>query len=111
VPERAAKLAVGHGLKTDLLLQAHDVEDGGVLQGAQILRRHRPDAELFAGGEQRGWPQKAADMVGPVGRRCAAHAHGVLLPRCLVSPTARGVPGARTYRPPLPCVKAQDPSA
>ncbi len=64
VPRRAAELAVGGRLETELLLQGHGLADGRVLRGAQPLRVEDAVGEVLAGAHQRGRAQEAADVVG-----------------------------------------------
>ena len=65
VPRRPAELAVGGRLQADVLLHAHDVADGVVLDGPQLVgatadrRRARSRASQQALGAQ-----QAADVIG-----------------------------------------------
>ena len=75
MPQRAAELAVGHGLQADVFLQFHHLADRRVFQRAQVLCGDFALAEPLALGEQGGRAQKAANMIGAEGRLGAMHAH------------------------------------
>jgi hypothetical protein len=66
VPRRAAELAVGGGVQSDVLLHAHDVADRLVLDGAQRLVVDPAGGVILAGAQEVGRTQQAADVVGAV---------------------------------------------
>ena len=66
MPGGAAELAVGGGLKADVLLHLHDVADRLVLDRAQRLVVDPAVGVVLAGAQQFGRSQQAADVVGAV---------------------------------------------
>ena len=68
VPHGAAELAVGDGLQARLLLLFHQVCDGGVLGGGQLLAGDGPGGEIGARLLEGLRAQEAADDVICVGR-------------------------------------------
>ena len=74
VPGGSPELAVRHGTETDILLQAHRVADGLVLDRAQFGRVDPSLREVVARGEQVRRAEQAADVVGAE-RRCRALTH------------------------------------
>ena len=63
-PVLAAKFAIDHHRKSDLLLHAHDVANRRILGLAQGTMVDRAMRELCAGIEQRWRAEQAADLVG-----------------------------------------------
>ena len=64
VPRAAAELAVGGRLEPDVLLHPHDVADGVVLDGAQLVGAEPTGGGVLAGLEQRRRAEQAADVIG-----------------------------------------------
>ena len=64
VPRAAAQLAVGGRLEPDLLLHPHDVADGVVLGGAEVLGADATGGGVLAGLEQRRRAEQAPDVIG-----------------------------------------------
>ena len=71
VEEGAPELAVGDAAQADLLLAAHHVPDRRVLDRAERRAIDLAAGEARARLEQALRPQKAADVVGPIGWRGA----------------------------------------
>src|SRR6185436_14514406 len=72
----AAELPVGRDLETGLLLQAHDIADGLVLDIGEGGRIQLAPPMLAEGVAQRLGTQQAADVIGSEGRslgRCGRH--------------------------------------
>src|SRR6185437_7454272 len=70
----AAKLAVGDSLQTEVFLEANDVANRHVFDGAQLGAVDRAVAVSLASVEQCRRAQEAADVVGAK-RGCAAETH------------------------------------
>src|SRR5215475_352643 len=70
----ATKLAVRDALQTEILLEADDVADCGVFDGAQLLPGNIALLELIACFEERWRAQEAAHLIGTK-RRCGALGH------------------------------------
>jgi hypothetical protein len=79
VKVRPPELAVGDALEPDVFLQADDIGDRGVFDGAE---RRLPDLAFLATlarGQQLRRAQEASDVIGAE-RRLRALAHGELTP-------------------------------
>ena len=98
VPRRAAELAVGGRLQADLLLLAHDVADGVVLDGAQLVGAQAPGGVLVSRARELGGSQERADVVGAErGAGPGGHAVSSSSDRW-ASSTSRRLRGARPVR-------------
>src|SRR3954465_6198458 len=98
VPRRAAELAVGGGLQPDRLLLAHDVADGVVLDGAQLVGAEAPRGVLVSGARELAGSQERPDVVGAErGAGPGGHAVSSSADR-LASSTSRRLRGARPVR-------------
>ena len=70
----AAEFAVGDSFQAQVLLELHDVADGGVLDLAKVLLRDLALGQALAGIDDFPGAQEAADVVGAE-RRLGACAH------------------------------------
>src|SRR5215467_5676474 len=60
----SAEFTVGDAAQAVPFLERHDVADRRVLDGAELARGDLPGLGAVARGEERGWAQEAADVVG-----------------------------------------------
>ena len=74
MPGGAAKLAVGDGFQADVLLELHDLADGLVLRGLELVGLDTTVREVLPRLEESLRAQQAADVVGAE-RRCGPPGH------------------------------------
>ena len=73
MPEGAAELAVGDGLKPVVRLLSDEAGDFRVLDGGQLLAGDFPRVKEAAGVDDGGSAQKGAYVIGAVGRKKMCH--------------------------------------